>query len=267
MTEGPEATHLANYISKRFLKKRLRNVKILAGRYKTHGPPHGFKDFLKALPARLVEVFKKGKVLFLIFDNGWTLIAKMGMVGWFYTEDDLPLYKNEAHVRFEFTDGPDLIFADFRNFGTLYFTNSFEEVLRKVEQIAPDVLDAKFSDIEKRIGALKQSQRIEDVIMDQSALFSGVGNIIKSEALYAARISPKRHLADLRSKELRDLFMAAKAYARRVVRILDSSKVHSDEYEALQKVYQRTEDPQGRRITSYKSASGRTTFYVPAVQK
>jgi DNA-formamidopyrimidine glycosylase len=266
MTEGPEATHLANYISKRFLKKKLRNIKILAGRYKTHGPPHGFKDFLKALPTRLVEVFKKGKVLFLIFDNGWTLISKMGMVGWFYTEDDLPLYKNEAHVRFEF-DGQDLIFADFRNFGTLYFTNSLEEVLREVEQIAPDVLDAKFSDIEKRVGSLKQSLRIEDVMMDQSALFSGVGNIIKSEALYQARISPKRHLADLTSSELRAIFMAAKAYARRVVQILDSAKVHSDQYEALQKVYQRTEDPQGRRITSYKSASGRTTFYVPAVQK
>ena len=266
MTEGPEATHLANYISKRFLKKKLRSIKILAGRYKTHGPPHGFKDFLKALPARLVEVFKKGKVLFLIYDNGWTLIVKMGMVGWFYTEDNLPLYKNEAHVRFEFEASPDLIFADFRNFGTLYFTNSLEEVLQEVEQIAPDILDTTFAEIEKRIPNQKGSDRIEEVLMDQTGLFSGIGNIIKSEVLYTARISPKRHLSQLTNANLRTIFMAAKAYARRVVGILDSAKVHSNEYEALQKVYQRTEDPQGRRITSYKSASGRTTFYVPEIQ-
>jgi DNA-formamidopyrimidine glycosylase len=265
MTEGPEATYLANYISKRFLKKKLRNIKILAGRYKTHGPPHGLNAFLKSLPARLVEVIKKGKVLFLIFDNGWTLIAKMGMVGWMYAEGDTPFRKSDAHVIFEF-EGGDLIFSDFRNFGTLNFTKNPAEVVEEIEHIAPDILETSFAEIEKRIPNQKESDRIEDVLMDQTGLFSGVGNIIKSEALYAARISPKRHLSQLTKANLQAIFMAAKSYSRRVLRILDTAKVHSDEYQALQKVYQRTEDPQGRRITSYKSASGRTTFYVPGFQ-
>ena len=266
MTEGPEATHLANYISKRFLKKKIRSIKILAGRYKTHGPPHGLNAFLKALPARLVEVIKKGKVLFLIFDNGWTLIAKMGMVGWMYAEGDTPFRKSDAHVVFDF-EGGDLIFSDFRNFGTLNFTNNPVEVVEEIEHIAPDILDTNFGEVQKRISNQKASDRIEDVLMDQTGLFSGIGNIIKSEALYAARISPKRHLSQLTKANLRAIFMAAKSYSRRVVQILDTAKVHSEEYQALQKVYQRTEDPQGRRITSYKSASGRTTFYVPGWQK
>ena len=266
MTEGPEATYLANYISKRFLKKRLRNIKIVAGRYKTHGPPHGLAAFLKQSPTRLIEVIKKGKVIFLIFDNGWSLIAKMGMVGWMYAEGDKPFHKSEPHVVFDF-EGDDLIFSDFRNFGTLTFTNNSAEVVEEIEHIAPDILETTFAEIEKRIPNLKGSNRIEDVLMDQTGLFSGIGNIIKSEALYSSHISPKRHLSQLTKANLRTIFMEARAYARRVVRILDSAKVHSEEYQALQKVYQRTEDPQGRRVHTYKSASGRTTFWVPEVQK
>ncbi len=269
MTEGPEASHLANYISKRFMKKQLRKIKIVAGRYKTHGPPRGFHPFTKSLPVRLVEVYKKGKVIFLFFDNGWCLIAKMGMVGWFYTARDLPLYRNEAHVIFEFENN-DLIFSDFRNFGTLEFTNDPAKVIHEIESIAPDILDPNTSigDIRKRMERVDGRRQVEEILMDQTALFSGIGNIIKSEALYAAKISPRRHLADLTSREFEVLFREARSYARSVLRVLDSAKVHSDEYEALQKVYQREIDPQGQPVRAYKSAaSGRTTFWVPGVQK
>lgn len=270
MTEGPEAKYLANYISKRFLNKRLRNMKILGGRYKTHGPPKGYKDFLKQLhgniPIHLTEVWSTGKVIFFMFDSGYILVAKMGMVGWFYSADDAPLHKNEAHVVFEFENGKDLIFADFRNFGTLTFTNNAKEIWEEMAYIAPDIIDARMDDILKRIPLLKPTSRVEDVLMDQNALVSGIGNIIKSEALYAAKVSPKRHLGSLRPAELKAVLEAARKYARRVLHVLESAEIHSDKYKALQKVYQRKEDPQGHRVYSYKSAHGRTTFWVPEVQ-
>lgn len=270
MTEGPEARFLANYVSKRFINKRLRNMKVLAGRYKTHGPPQGFKDFLKqihgSIPVRLVEVWSTGKVIFFMFDSGYVLVAKMGMVGWFYSADDAPLYKNEAHIVFEFEGGKDLIFADFRNFGTLQFTNNAKELWEEMAYIAPDIIDAKMEDILKRIPALRPTSRIEDVLMDQNALVSGIGNIIKSEALYEAKVSPKRHLGSLKPVELKAVLEAARKYARRVLRVLEKEEMHSDKYVALQKVYQHKEDPQGRRIYSYKSAHGRTTFWVPEIQ-
>lgn len=270
MTEGPEARYLANYVSKRFLKKRLRNMKILGGRYKTHGPPHGFKDFLKQLhrsiPVHLVEVWSVGKVIFLMFDSGYVLVAKMGMVGWFYTAEDMPLHKNEAHVVFEFEGGKDLIFADFRNFGTLQFTNNAHDLWDEMAYIAPDIIDGKMDDILKRVPTIKPTSRIEDVLMDQTALVSGIGNIIKSEALYEAKVSPKKHFGSLKPAELRAVLEAARKYARRVLRILESAAIHSDKYVALQKVYQREEDPQGHRVHSYKSAHGRTTFWVPEIQ-
>ena len=268
MTEGPEASYLANYISKRFLKKRLRSIKIVAGRYKTHGPPHGFREFTQHLPVRLVEVYKKGKVIFFFFDNGWCLVAKMGMVGWFYSEGDRPNRKGDSHVEFIF-ENSSLIFSDFRNFGTLEFTNDPAKVIHEIESVAPDILDSELtiSEIQKRSQALDQSRQLDELIMDQEALFSGVGNIIKSEALYSAKISPHRTLRSLTSRDLANLWKGVRSYARRVLKILESEEIHSPAYVALQKVYQRNKDPAGHAIKSYKSADGRTTFWVPFLQK
>jgi formamidopyrimidine-DNA glycosylase len=268
MTEGPEASYLANYISKRFLKKRLRSIKIVAGRYKTHGPPHGFREFTQLLPVRLVDVYKKGKVIFLFFENGWCLVAKMGMVGWFYSEADRPNRKGDSHVEFVFENNS-LIFSDFRNFGTLEFTNDSAKVIHEIESVAPDILDpnVNFSQIQKRAEFLDENSKLDELLMDQEALFSGIGNIIKSEALYSAKISPHRTLGSLTSRELANLWKSVRSYARHILKILESEEIHSPAYVALQKIYQRTKDPGGHAIKSYKSVDGRTTFWVPAIQK
>jgi formamidopyrimidine-DNA glycosylase len=272
MTEGPEASYLANYISKRFLKKRLRNIKIVAGRYKTHGPPTGFHPFTKSLHVsggvRLVEVYKKGKIIFLFFDNGWCLIAKMGMVGWFYSAKDKPFHRADPHIIFEF-EGISLIFSDFRNFGTLEFTNNAAKVVHEIESVAPDILDShiSLSQIQERITGINGKRKIDEVLMDQEGIFSGIGNIIKSEALYAAKISPKRNLDSLTSRDLETLFRKARVYATHVLHILDSEEIHSPKYVALQKVYQREKDPHGNVVKHYVSTDKRTTFWVPAIQE
>lgn len=268
MTEGPEASYLANYISKRFLKKRLRSIKIVAGRYKTHGPPTGFREFTQHLPVRLVEVYKKGKIIFLFFDNSWCLIAKMGMVGWFYSEANKPILRMDPHVVFEF-DGSALIFSDFRNFGTLEFTNDTAKVIHEIEKVAPDISDPQitFAQIRRRVETLDKSRQLDELLMDQEALFSGVGNIIKSETLYSAKISPHRTLRSLTSRELANLWRAVRSYSRSVLKVLESEEIYSSAYIALQKVYQRDHDSEGHAIKSYKSAAdGRTTFWVPTIQ-
>ena len=58
MTEGPEATFLAEMIYQYFRGKQLRRIRILGGRYKTHGPGKGFVTFQRALPLVLTDVYK-----------------------------------------------------------------------------------------------------------------------------------------------------------------------------------------------------------------
>lgn len=196
MTEGPEATYLRNYVWRRFGGKRLRRIEIQGGRYKHKGAPTGMNAFVQNLPLRLREVRKKGKVMFFFFDRGWCMIAKMGMTGWFSCPDDIRLFESDPNVVFHFDAGPPLYWLDFRNFGTLTFTQDASLIEAEFARIAPDILDRRttLSAVYPRVRRLTHRVPVNVALMDQTLLVSGVGNIIKSEALYDARIAPRRTL-------------------------------------------------------------------------
>ncbi len=269
MTEGPEATYLASYIARRFKQKRLKNIKILDGRYKHHGPPTGLSRFKHDLPIRLLDVQKRGKVLFLVFEKGWYLIAKMGMTGWFTIPKDELLFESDPNMVFQF-EHTDLEYHDFRNFGTLTFTQDVGLVEKEYSRIAPDILDSEttFSQLQTRIQSFSEDRRFQApldlALMDQTFLLSGIGNIIKSELLYDAKLSPKRPASSLSKEEWRSLFHSARKISKKV---LNHLLKEDDRYFESRAVYQRVTDPQGRTVQKYKSRDGRTTFWVPEVQK
>jgi formamidopyrimidine-DNA glycosylase len=263
MTEGPEATFQANTLRRQFVGRRLRGIRILRGRYKNHDPPAGLAAFRRHLPMRLISVRKKGKVIVLDFEGGWSIVAKLGMVGWLAAANTKEhLHEAEPNIVFEF-DCATLHFTDFRNFGTLTFTRDPDSFLKP---LAPDILDPKirFSDFTDRIPIVKPGATIETALMDQEALLSGIGNIIKSELLYAAGISPKRTVASLHPAELRRIFNAARTVARQVLHVLEHDITR---YDKIQRVYQRDTDPHGNPVKSHVAADGRRTFWVPVLQK
>lgn len=272
MTEGPEATFLAEMIYQYFRGKQLRKVRILGGRYKTHGPGKGFVAFQHALPLRLTDVYKKGKVIFLIFEKSWVLIAKMGMTGWFYRGEERPLFRSQPNVTFSF-ENEDLHFADFRNFGTLVCTDQVLDVMEEMDRLAPDVLNpyTTFDEIAERIAEAKRTSKgtmsVGDALMVQTLLMSGIGNILKSEVLYEAGVSPRRKLDNVEEAEWRRIVSAAKTVSKKTLAVLKRRKGESrNEYAAIRHVYGREKDPEGRQVVVYSSADGRATYYVPSLQ-
>ena len=292
MTEGPEATHLSKFINRHFKGKRLSKINIVGGRYKHHGAPARMKEFQQQLPATLTDVYKKGKVIFLIFNNGWFIIAKMGMTGWFARPEDEQLFESPPNVIFHFGEGvvpltqvsalgpqkgvvplTQLQWHDFRNFGTLTFTNNSSEVLEELKGIAPDILDhvVTATQVYKRVLAAaeldtRQNPTIAEALMDQTYAISGIGNIIKSELLYDAGISPKRHIRDLSKQDWFAVFRSARKISQNVLRHLESGKGR-EEYFSAHKIYQKETDPKGLPVKKAQLGNGRTTFWVPEVQQ
>lgn len=268
MTEGPETAYLADYISRRFKGKRLRNVLIRSGRYKSHGPPTNFRKFNTQLPLKLTHIYKKGKVIFLFFENNWTLIVKLGMVGWFFTARDRPEVMH-GNVEFQF-ENESLYFSDFRNFGTLTFTDDMAFVMNEMNRLAPDILSVNlsFDSIRPRIQACRHLELpIEDALMDQTLLFSGIGNIIKSEVLYDAKIAPGRKLKDLSDSDWQKIYSSSRKISLKVRNFLEKHGFDLDKYVILHKVYNRETDPDGNKVYSHMSAAGRRTYWAPDVQK
>lgn len=225
------------------------------------------------LPLKLINIYKKGKIIFLFFEQNWTIIVKLGMVGWFYTSENKPDIITSYNISFEFSN-KDLYFSDFRNFGTLTFTNDNNIVNTEINKIAPDIIDnsTNFIEIYKRIENLKlenkkQNLLIEDALMDQTLIFSGIGNIIKSEVLYDSKISPLRKIKDLSKKDWNAIFLSSKKISNKILNHLYKKSLNLEGYFKLHSIYKKEVDPFGNIVKIHVTKYGRKTYWVPDIQK
>jgi endonuclease VIII len=89
---------------------------------------------------------------------------------------------------------------------------------RGVRRLGPDILadPPDFAAMVKRLRAEHQGRDVGDALLDQR-LVSGIGNVWKAEALWRARVSPWRPLADVSDDELLEVLHHAAALMRHSV--------------------------------------------------
>ena len=276
MPEGPEVAFLKEYIHARFRGHVLKDIEIKWGRYVRHGPPANYETFKESLPLKLTHIDRKGKVTFFHFDKGWCIISKLGMTGWWHAQraerdkNDSsawmpPERQNVQNVIMHF-DHKALIYTDIRNFGTLTITQDPKVIGAEMSKLAPDVMDhaTTYRVFQERVAQKMSTRLLEDVLMDQTCLVCGIGNYLKAEILYAAKVSPRRPMNKVSQEEWRAIFNAAK----RITRLMSKQivKESTQGYIDSMKVYRRDTDPHGNIVMSHTAKNGRTTFWVPAVQ-
>jgi len=159
-------------------------------------------DVERGLTGRVLEkVDRKAKYLMLTFDHGQGALSHLGMTGkWVKRREGET--ERFSRLRLHLDDGSVLHYADMRLFGV--FKLAPADVLREIPAVAAlgrdpvaDGLDAK------TLGELlaKTKRPIKLALMDQS-LVCGLGNIHVAEALYRAKISPKKRANALNKAEL-----------------------------------------------------------------
>jgi formamidopyrimidine-DNA glycosylase len=173
-----------------------------------------------------------------------------------------------------FVDGSSIFYNDTRRFGTIKFVFSEEEHQRKLASLGPDMLSENVND-EKFIERMRKrpNKTIVEVLLDQS-IISGVGNYVKAEALYAARLSPHRVVAKITDDELKTLRynivdIMTNSYRSGGATIRDYADPEGNEglYGSLLKVYGRSLDPHGNEVIKEETLDGRTTWWCPEEQK
>lgn len=271
MPEGPEVVYLANrLLSQHIADKQLNSVVFLKGRYVKHGVPEGFSKFKQALPLRLNTITKHGKVIYFHFEDGWTMVSHLGLMGWWYLGNDSPTWRKEyRNVSFNFNDGSVLTYSDQLSYGTIQFVHNIENA----DLIANEALDfleksTNWKALSQRLELKKNllaTRTIEEALVDQHLIFAGIGNYLKAEVLYAARINPSRAALSLTHTEWKRILHQGKVVGRRILKALH--KEDSDAaYEAAMQVYMKKKDPHGNDVETYKNKQGRTTYWVPALQ-
>lgn len=266
MPEGPEVRKYAMDLAKRVSGKTLREIRLLSGRYLSK-PPGGLECLSDQLPIDIVGVGAHGKFLYWILKDEHSIWNTLGMSGRWSQDRG-----KHSRVQFVLNDG-NIFFDDIRNFGTLKFVRGKFQLIEKLKSLGPDMLaeavpDQKFVDCLRR----KQGWEITKALMNQSVI-AGVGNYIKADSLWLAKISPLRKVEDLSDAELaglnraiRQVMLESLSSGGATIKTYKNFDGSKGEYNQRFLVYNQKTDPDGNDVIKEQTADGRTTYWCPAVQ-
>lgn len=254
------------------LKKKLggeilREVEINSGKY-MHKKPKDYNAFVAELPSKVEKINVRGKFIWIELENGWNIGIGFGMTGRF-TLNSNRKEEDIKHIRITMrTKEEEIYYEDYRNFGNWNFWRGREELDKKLGELGYDVLyDDKLTKVKVMEKFRKYNKwEISKALMSQKIL-AGPGNYIRAESLYDAKIYPYAKVVDLKDDEIYKLYKSVVKIAKMAYKMQKKNfekNVPYEEYQDKMKVYNKKEDPMGRKVT--RSADTRTTWWVPEVQ-
>ena len=258
------------------LKFEIRNLKTVHG------------DLSKIVGKKVVSIERKGKVLLINFGPGLNLgfhfkmtgqlvyvpsakgqVLSARVVGGHPTEDFVNKMPSK-HTRAMFhLSGGTLYFNDQRMFGWVMLNPKF------VDKLGPEPFSLNTPKFLKLLKGLKKPIKI--AIMDQE-IISGVGNIYANDALWEAKINPRRPANTLTAKQYHDLYAGVVRVLREGIKYggataADAKYVNlhglGGHYQDHFRVYDREGEKCKRckRVIKKFVLGGRGTYYCPKCQK
>ena len=149
---------------------------------------------LKSTRQKVLRVYPKGKVLFVDLTDGQTIVMRFGMTGYVTLSKKPPRYTKKT---VEFTKGDPLQWVSVRKLGS-YQVMPTQKAKKIFASLGPDPLLNPVWVVRARLDT--RSGRLASVLMDQSFI-SGIGNRLRAQILWEARLNPHRKLKDLTSRE------------------------------------------------------------------
>jgi formamidopyrimidine-DNA glycosylase len=168
--------------------------------------PAEFEISVREQVVRAVE--RRAKYILIRFDSG-SLILHLGMSGSLrLVKPGTPVRKHD-HWDLVLSSGWVLRFHDPRRFGSLLWTTTDPELHPLLAKLAPEPLSEAFDGEYLFKRTRKRGVAIKQLLMN-SQIVVGVGNIYASEALFRARVSPRRAAGRITRAEAMKLARAVK---------------------------------------------------------
>lgn len=260
MPEGVEIYIQAQKFNSLLKGKELKNIKVLAGKYTRKFKIDGLKTLNKDLPSKIKSVQNYGKILYIELDNSWNIIFTFGLVGY------LRYDKNRInHDNVQFTLNQDfLFFNDFRNFGNIKIEKGSTNLSKKINQLGPDPFYFNITNkiFNIQINKFKNSMPLYQLLLEQSFV-AGIGNYLRADILYYAKLNPFRTISSLSEKEKICLCKSIKHIVNRSYKIQIDGKPIQEKH----LIYKKDMDSSGNHVYHEKDKKNRTIWYVPTIQK
>jgi len=242
----------------------------------------------------ITQVTRRAKIIQIKFANELSLLIHLKMTGQFIYLDEkvrlggghptadwvLDLPSKHTRVFFTFTDGSRLFFNDQRLFGWIKVVTP-AEVAKIHAELAPDVIEAAVTPEYLFNKLQRRGQAVKLLIMD-TTIMCGLGNIYACDALNLAKIHPERPGKSLNLAEVTTLLEAAKQVLNKGIELggttFDGKYVDIDgmagSYQSVVRVYGR----EGKECLNFQGEihcqgeikksrlGGRGTYYCSVCQ-
>jgi len=236
MPELPEAETIVRGLRGNVVGRRISSTTVIRPDVLDQTPGQ-FVRAIKGLP--ISGVSRRGKNVIIELGPSAVLKVNLGMTGGLF-----PLGRGERNsgvthpaVRFRFVGGGQLVYNDARRFGRLRVFDQ-QGWSDWSDRLGPEPLSRDFSDRQFAESLRASRTPIRNWLLDQRRV-AGVGNIYASEALFRARVDPRRSARSLSTDE-------AGALRRAVTEVL-----------------QEAVDARGTTIRDYKDADGAAGSFGP----
>jgi formamidopyrimidine-DNA glycosylase len=260
MPELPEVERARSLIAERALHRRIVAVDD-TDTYVCR--PHAPGEIADALIGReLTDAHRQGKAMWIETDGGPALGLHLGMAGRIVVDDraegdpkrDGPAGHNARWDRFalRFEDGGELLLRDKRRLGRAVLDPD-------MSRLGPDAAEITRNAFRERVG--RGDAPLKARIIDQSVL-AGIGNLLADEALWRAKLDPRRPAGGLDADDLDRLRREIRASTRRAI---DRGGVHTGEMISARRrdgFCPRCGAPMGRA-----TVGGRTTYWCTEEQR
>lgn len=311
MPEGCEIRIISEYLNKHISGKTLLNIEwneksryFKPNRQGIVGIP-SYDELLRYLPRKVIRIWPRGKVIVFELEGNIFITSQLAMEGkwsntplnhsgvvfnfgfvfpsttiggnninviqdrWYYDDSrhmgQFSIYMNQHSLNtLKFKDhGPDLLLT------ALVQTNNIDVSTLHPLQITMSIEEWRKCISNKRIA----KKRISDYLKDQER-FSGLGNYLRSNILYEAKIRPDRPLCQLSTYEIDLLYYTSlhillDAYQHRGLSLKSWQDPEGIGGTYPSKVYGRTHDDNGYPVIKSKftkSKSEQSIHWVPQVQ-
>jgi endonuclease-8 len=189
------------------LRPHLTGRTVTAARARVPGP-----RVERVVGATITEVIAAGKNLLIRLDNGLELRTHLRMRGTWHRYRPGEPWRRAPGRAVLVLEVPGAVAVCFDAPVVELFETRAEAIHPSLGRLGPDLLDPAFDadEVRRRLRAPERAaMEIGPALLDQRAL-AGIGNVVKSEALYMERVDPFARVADLDDATLDRLVVTAR---------------------------------------------------------
>lgn len=235
---------------------------------------------------RVHRLRRRSKYILADLEGGETLLVHLGMSGRILVSGDPlgqfvhhhPAPEKHDHVVLEMENGPRITFNDPRRFGAMdLMPTAAADAHWLLAGLGPEPLGNDFHDAHLAAALRGRKSPVKALLLDQR-IVAGLGNIYVCEALYRARISPRRRAGRISAARVAALVPAIRQVLNDAIEAGGSSLRDYRQADGELGYFQLSFDVYGREGAPCRTPdcpgtiartvqSGRSSFHCPTCQR